>query len=347
MAQAILVLGMHRSGTSALTRILSLCGASLPRHLIEPAMQNNEAGFWEPGEIVALHDEILAAAGSSWHDPRRFPAAWFDSAAAAPFEDRLARLIEAEFGAAPLIVMKDPRLCRMLPLWRRVLARLKIEPLAVIAIRHPQEVAASLQKRDGFGDGIALLLWLGHFLAAEHESRDLRRCFVTYDQLLTDGPGVAERIGHTLALPWPHPPQQAAPEIAAFLSGALRHHILGDVSLLARPDLPRQIIETYRWALQAASGEAPPATILDEIRDEIDRAEPLFAPAIDALNAQAQHQSAELRRWIDVAVERYTMIERLFADIGVLQARIEVLSAAVTDTTPGGGASRSETSTEC
>jgi hypothetical protein len=347
MAKAILVLGMHRSGTSALTRILSLCGASLPRRLIGPASQNHESGFWEPAEIVALHDEILAAAGSSWYDLRSFPSTWFDLPAATPFADRLARLIETEFGTAPLIILKDPRLCRLLPLWRNVLARLKIEPLAVIPIRHPLEVAASLQRRDGFGEGVALLLWLGHFLAAEHDSRDLRRCFVTYDQILADGPGTAERVGRILAVPWPRPPKQAAPEIAAFLSSSLRHHALGDGSVLARPDLPRQITETYRWALQAASGKAPRTTILDQLRDEISRTEPLFAPAIDGLNAQAQQQSAELQRWVDVAVERYTMIERLFADIGVLQAQITALTAATTDSTPDGCGLGSKTPTGC
>jgi hypothetical protein len=326
-ARAILVLGMHRSGTSALARLLSLCGAALPRHLIEADAAVNAAGFWEPREIVALHDEVLAAAGSSWHDIRSFPQSWFDSAVAASFRERLGASITREFGAAPLLVVKDPRLCRLLPLWRPVLAGLGIEPCAVIAIRNPLEVAASLEKREGFGPGISLLLWLGHVLAAELHSRDMPRCFVTYDQCLADGPGTARRIGTTLGIAWPRQSSEQAPEIAAFLSGTLRHHVVASDELFARPDIAQQIKDLYRWARRAAEGGPPPLEIPNRIRDEIGRCEPVFAPAIEALAGAAERQSDDLEHWIGVAAERYAMIERLFADVAVLQTRIEALAA--------------------
>ena len=65
----LLVLGMHRSGTSAFTRILNLMGAKLPKQLIG-ALPGNEAGHWEPERLVLLHDQMLAEAGSSWRDLR-------------------------------------------------------------------------------------------------------------------------------------------------------------------------------------------------------------------------------------------------------------------------------------
>ena len=60
--KALLVLGMHRSGTSAITRVLSLLGADLPQSLMPPAAGDNVRGYWESVEIAALHDELLAAA---------------------------------------------------------------------------------------------------------------------------------------------------------------------------------------------------------------------------------------------------------------------------------------------
>ena len=70
---AILVLGMHRSGTSALTRVLNLMGLDLPSGLMGPVENNNETGFWESQEIADIHDELLEEIGSSWDDCLRIP----------------------------------------------------------------------------------------------------------------------------------------------------------------------------------------------------------------------------------------------------------------------------------
>ena len=66
--RALLVMGMHRSGTSALARVLSLRGAELPAHLMPPN-HGNASGYWEPAPIVAINDEMLEYFGSAWDDP--------------------------------------------------------------------------------------------------------------------------------------------------------------------------------------------------------------------------------------------------------------------------------------
>src|SRR6185437_16639542 len=87
--QALLVLGMHRSGTSALTRVLNLCGAALPRHNMAAA-QSNRLGFWEPQRIVDTHDRFLKEAGTGWEAIADYPAALFASEAAAACRRTLA-----------------------------------------------------------------------------------------------------------------------------------------------------------------------------------------------------------------------------------------------------------------
>ena len=67
---AILILGMHRSGTSALTRVLNLCGVDLGTRLIPPAAGNNENGFWEHVDAVDMHERLLLQLGRSWSDAR-------------------------------------------------------------------------------------------------------------------------------------------------------------------------------------------------------------------------------------------------------------------------------------
>ena len=108
--RAILVLGMHRSGTSALTRLLALCGADLPQRLMEPNFANPK-GYWEPADIVDLHDEMLAAAGSSWNDVAGFPLGWLDTPEGQSFRSRLRSSFQDAFDDAPLALLKDPRIC--------------------------------------------------------------------------------------------------------------------------------------------------------------------------------------------------------------------------------------------
>ena len=83
--RAIVVLGMHRSGTSAFTRIFNLLGADLPKNLLPPS-QTNETGYWEAADLMGIHDNILSSGGSSWDDWRAFNSSWFDSPLAEPFK---------------------------------------------------------------------------------------------------------------------------------------------------------------------------------------------------------------------------------------------------------------------
>src|SRR5262249_11923997 len=112
---AILVLGMHRSRTPAVARVLSLLGAGLPRNLLPPAA-DNPRGFWESQELMTLHDELVAAAGSSWDDWTRLAPDGLETETVGRFRARLLALLEDNFGAARLFVIKDPRMCRMVPL---------------------------------------------------------------------------------------------------------------------------------------------------------------------------------------------------------------------------------------
>ena len=186
--RALLVLGMHRSGTSALTRVLNFHGAALPATLL-PANSGNETGYWESPAVNHFHDEILGAWGSPWDDPLWFSRGALPAETMRGHAARLAALIATEFGDASLIVVKDPRLCRLLSLWQQALALLEIQPYAVIMVRHPMESAASMRRRDAMPEGVGLLLWLQYVLAAEEGSRRLPRATLFFDQLLADPAG--------------------------------------------------------------------------------------------------------------------------------------------------------------
>ena len=133
---AIAVVGMHRSGTSAAARMLSLLGADLPQNLMPP-WEGNEQGHWEPERIVALNEELLADASTAWDDVSRFPVAWYGSTSDAEYRRRLVELLEQEYGDSRLFVLKDPRLSRLIPFWLRAVSEFGADPSFVITVRNP------------------------------------------------------------------------------------------------------------------------------------------------------------------------------------------------------------------
>jgi GT2 family glycosyltransferase len=311
--RAIIVTGMHRSGTSALTRVLGLRGVSLPIRTAAP-LPDNETGFWEPKEVVVIHDEMLAAAGSSWHDLSDFPASWLTSDYARPFKDRLVAAVREDFADAPIFVVKDPRICRLVPLWLSILEEVGAAPLFVLPIRNPLEVAASLKERNGFPEAKSLLLWLRHVLAAERDTRGLPRSFVAYDRLLRDCRGTVERIGQDLQLEWPHQSHIADVEIERFLSSRHRHHVFSENDVLAPNHITDWVKSVFDWAMRAAAGRPASPAELDHVRQAFDTADAAFMPLvadreisigglthkITVLAAESVAQQAEIQRLQEV-----------------------------------------------
>ncbi|NBW87979.1 MAG: sulfotransferase family protein, partial [Planctomycetia bacterium] len=191
---AILVLGMHRSGTSALTGMLGAMGAALPGDPM-PATADNPTGYWESQGIARLNNRLLESAGTRWNDDAAIPPAWFADPARDRDRDEARRLLDDAFAAATLFALKDPRLCRLLPFWREVLSAAGIDRSAVLVLRDPLEVARSLAARQDVPEfrpaaiactNRALLLWLRYVLDAERHSRELPRVAVDYARLVSD-----------------------------------------------------------------------------------------------------------------------------------------------------------------
>lgn len=276
---------MHRGGTSALTRVASLLGAAGPAHPVPPG-PDNPRGFWEPQPVVRLNDEALLLGGSHWADwtpfePGRLPPALQDA-----LRPRMAAMLQAEYGGAGLFVLKDPRLSRLLPLWLPVLSppESPAAPCALLALRQPAAVAASLAARNGFPARLSLLLWLRHMLDAERATRGIARAVVSYDALLRDWRGTMVQAGAQLGLDWPAGLDAPAARIDAYLDPALRHSppdATPDTTLAG--SAYAEVWTRHAWtALHALTtdGESPAALeTLDRVRAQFDDACRLFAPA--------------------------------------------------------------------
>ena len=273
----LLVLGMHRSGTSALTKILNNLGADLPKSLI-PAGLSNSTGHWESQMLAEFNDELLASAGTSWDDWSECTPGWFKSLRSEEFLDLAKVKFEEEFGNSRLMVMKDPRICRILPFWLKFFELNGIEPSIIIPLRNPLEVAESLVKRDGSDKQSGLLLWLRHVLDAEIFSRGRPRIFYAYDNLLENWGKLADEIENTLGVRWPKKSESAAAQNDKYLSSQYRHHTISKKATLENPRIHEWIKTTYRifdnWNDNRENEQDYPE--LDRIRDDFTKATGAF-----------------------------------------------------------------------
>jgi hypothetical protein len=287
MPSLILVAGMHRSGTSALTRAINLAGVPLPSNLMPPSATENADGFWESQELMYIHDAVLRSLKSDWKDPREIPDEWSDSHASADARRALSAWIEKEMRGKDSLLVKDPRVCRLLPLWQTVCGSMGIENCTIIPFRNPVEVARSLKARNGFPDTHSFFLWLRHILDAERFTRGRARSFVSFDQLMTDSLATVRRIAADLRLVFPVPDAKLGALLGAALKPALRHHVVAEDEVTETGRQIPALLVAYRWLMAAAEHKTPPAETLDEMTHRMRMSEQSrgIAIAMPAMNA--------------------------------------------------------------
>jgi hypothetical protein len=252
-----------------LTRVLNLLGAALPRPLL-PAAADNPGGFWEGCRFVQSNDRALARAGLRWFDPGPVPSFYFTSETAEAIADDLAKLVHANFADAALYAVKDPRLCRLIPLWRRVLDRVGSPISPILVIRDPQDVALSMLVRDRLPLPGGHLLWLRHVLEAEAATRDLLRTIVSYDDLIDDWRSVVARLTDEHEIKWINRNPTTEATIDKFLNPALRHHRRSSDDGL--PQIGAEWSEPVYRALTKLEGYA----VLDRVHQDIDHTHQLY-----------------------------------------------------------------------
>lgn len=337
----VLVLGMHRSGTSALTRVLNLLGCALPEALVGPS-EGNELGHWESASAVVLNDEILASAGSDWNDWGPINADWRASGVRGQMVERAAEVVREHKALGPLFALKDPRLCRLADLWLDAADSAGVDMRVVLMVRHPGEVSASLESRDLMAPGYGQLLWLRHTLDAEHLSRGRKRVVCRFDRLLTDWQDTVNRIRQGLDLALPRNSPAAHAEVDRFLARDMRHHDAREdtgLGLLGTSDWLRRTFEIMRdWS--ETGEDATDYAELDRIRTELDNAYPAFSRLLlssgysgefatgSRLREKLQHQLAEVSERAQAIDQQAAEIEQLRARGSELEAKIAALSAA-------------------
>ena len=182
-ARMTIVLGMHRSGTSALSGMLQAAGLEAPRDVLGASV-GNPMGYWESRRLVGLTDHFLNRLGCSWSQLFRAPCGWVQNDITLEWVADYLNAMAQCFGTGQHIVLKDPRLCLVLsPLcsaWYG--GGMTVDYLLIL--RSPVEVVASLTAIHPIRALDALCLWIASVLNSERETRHLPRRFIGFPELL-------------------------------------------------------------------------------------------------------------------------------------------------------------------
>jgi hypothetical protein len=178
------VLGMHRSGTSALSGLLIDAGYSAPMDLMA-ANDANPKGYWESMGLFQLNDALLASLGSDWKSVNSLPLGWEDYERTVQWRLDTMRHLERVFSSTGHPIIKDPRYCLLLPGLAPLLESNLIELSFLLTLRHPFEVSKSLKVRDSIPAYQGIRMWLLHVFNSEKLSRYFPRAFIEYNDLLS------------------------------------------------------------------------------------------------------------------------------------------------------------------
>jgi len=265
----VLVVGMHRSGTSAIARGIAALGVYLGTDFLD-AQPENPTGYWEDKGIVEIDERVLKALGLRWDDIEPIAPAEFRRLRIRLLHADAVRYVKRTFGAHPLWGFKDPRVIRLLPFWRGVLRKCRADDAYVVAIRNPRSVEASLFRRQSMSATAARRLWLVHMVPDLRLIADRPLVVVDYDLLMREPRAQLERIARALKLPAPDP-GEIERFAAEFLDETLRHSVFSPDELEAATDLERLTQKAYRLLYDLASDRLVPDDAWWRSWDEIEQ----------------------------------------------------------------------------
>lgn len=264
MKKAFIILGMHRSGTSVLTRIVNLLGATVGDNLMQ-GNQANPKGYWEHLDIVNIHNVLLAKLGLNWDSISPLPLDWQERDDILLLKQQLKDIVVRDFNGQHIWCLKDPRMCRLLPLWLKIFQELEVVPYFIIAVRNPQEVASSLEVRNQISMSHSYLLWFRYVLESEYNSRGYKRIFINFDDLIDECDVCLKRIAAFMKVDLSTPCKK---KINLFVSDKLKHHIVSETSFFNKNN-PEWIKAYYRECLAVIDGEKNSESEFDQLAKKL------------------------------------------------------------------------------
>ena len=252
----VMVLGMHRSGTSLCAHILGALGVDMADDV--GTNGGNARGGWERREIVEFHDRILSRFNRDYlgrfHD-FPLPVAWWADPHVAAIRREMLGFLERRMGEE-YFGFKDPRTVRLMPVWHQIINELKLAPKIVLCLRNPAQVARSLNARDGLDPEIGEYRWLVHMMDFFRYTNNLDFCTVEYEEWFNNPATNIEKLQKFLDVSW----QQSEADLGLVLSGIIDPG--------ARHDNPehREASQPLARTLYKLAGRSIPSSWCSKIR---------------------------------------------------------------------------------
>jgi hypothetical protein len=257
---AVLILGMHRSGTSVISRSMQALGVYLGNNFLED-QPDNPTGYWEDKGIYQLNERALSVCGLRWEDVRLIDDSKWSQPELEVLRTEAANYIRARFSGHRLWGFKDPRTVRLLPFWQPIFQSLGVDVSYVIAIRNPRSVSISLFDRQQMGLVAARMLWLVYMVPYLPMLRGKPFVVTDYDLFMADPLGQLERVARALNLSLSEETLAAIRDFAThFLNQDLRHSFFQPDDFDLEPNLSPLPREAYLWLRMLATDELPSAS---------------------------------------------------------------------------------------
>ena len=180
--KVVIILGMHRSGTSALSGLLNRAGIDFGNNLIPPN-NDNPTGFFEDWDILKMNNFMLEAQNSSWYSIKPLNKSWKNLSRS---KKRLTHYLKRKISKSNIYGIKDPRIIRLFPVWKEIFRDLELSPCFIIIVRDVRAVCESLRKRNCFSPLFSSIFWAIENLNSEKQTRGYKRVFLSYEDLLKD-----------------------------------------------------------------------------------------------------------------------------------------------------------------
>ena len=319
----VCVLGMHRSGTSLITRMLNVLGVYLgpDERLMKPQEDNNPRGFWEHQLITDLNEAILARLGGSWHEPPTFFPGWESAPELADLRQKARAVIHEDFAAAECWGWKDPRTCLTLPFWQRLSPPTRY----VMCLRNPVDVAHSLQRRDGFSADKSARLWLTYMASALAHTVGQPRLLVFYEDVMRNWQVELRRLARFVDAPDPAEEDATQSAVQEFVEEELQHHRTSVIDAADDGTLlfsAKSLYVALRLYTELDRGGSSDRSVSDAVlRDCVDRL------ALYAVTAQTELDGHRVAM-VEHEKETRTELERHDRELADKEAEIEAARQA-------------------
>jgi hypothetical protein len=305
----VLVLGMHRSGTSLCSHVLSALGVDMTDKVAGPGSQtlssDNARGHWERWEIVDFHDRIFGLFNQGYYSPLHdfeLPVAWWADPQVVKTRREMVTFLEKRMGPE-LFGFKDPRSVRLMPLWHQITKELKLTPKIIYCLRNPAQVARSLHSRDRLSLDLGEYRWFSYNMDFFRFTKGAEICTIEYESWFEDYRINLDKLRTFLELTGDQPEFDLDSAVSEIVDSALRH----DDRHLA--DARQPLIRTVYKSARRADQDTAARTQIHDI-------------AIQFLTFQ------QLQRALR---QEFEQVSSLAARVPVLDQRVAVLEASLSE----------------